>query len=532
MKNVFGYIRVSTVKQGTGVSLQEQRDAIIRYAEKHNLNITEWFEELETAAKQGRPLFNKMIKLVKAGKSSGLIIHKIDRSARNLKDWALLGDLIDAGIEIHFAHESLDMETRGGRLAADIQAVIASDYIRNLRDEAKKGLYGRLKQGIYPFGAPIGYLNNGGGKLKTIDPINGPLIRTAFSLYATNKFSIVRLVNKMKVLGLRNKNGKPISKTTLSQILNNSFYVGILKIKGKSFKGNHESLIPASTFFKVQNILKGKTNSKIQKHDFLFRKYIKCQNCKYSLVGEKQKGNNYYRCHQINCPTKSIREEVIENHLIETLERIQLNTIESDLLNEILLDAQNNLEQTRKGIEESLKLRHANTLSKLERLTDAFIEGTISKEIYEQRKESLVIDSNGLKQQLSELNHDKTVIFSKAKKILELLKDLKNTYQLGIIEEKRNIMKCITSNFTINQKDLTITMNLPFNELVNRSNFSTGGHLRGTPRTENDNPETNLNYIKELQEHLKKLLDIILEHITNNQVEYEEHNLFPENSND
>jgi len=43
MKRVFGYIRVSTVKQGTGVSLQEQKEAIIRYAEKHQLNIIEWF---------------------------------------------------------------------------------------------------------------------------------------------------------------------------------------------------------------------------------------------------------------------------------------------------------------------------------------------------------------------------------------------------------------------------------------------------------------------------------------------------------
>lgn len=33
MKKVYGYIRVSTVKQGTGVSLQEQKEAIIRYAE-------------------------------------------------------------------------------------------------------------------------------------------------------------------------------------------------------------------------------------------------------------------------------------------------------------------------------------------------------------------------------------------------------------------------------------------------------------------------------------------------------------------
>src|SRR5262245_41680569 len=102
MKNVYGYIRVSTVKQGTGVSLQEQKEAIVRHAEKNDLNIILWFEELETAAKQGRPLFTKMMKLLRSGKAAGAIIHKIDRSARNLKDWAALGDLIDEGIEVHF----------------------------------------------------------------------------------------------------------------------------------------------------------------------------------------------------------------------------------------------------------------------------------------------------------------------------------------------------------------------------------------------------------------------------------------------
>jgi site-specific DNA recombinase len=190
MKNVYGYIRVSTAKQGEGVSLTVQKEAITRYATQYNLTIVKWFEEMETAAKQGRPLFNAMMKLLKAKKASGVVIHKIDRSARNLKNWADLGNLIDQGVEVHFAHESLDLQARGGRLSADVQAVIAADYIRNLRQEAIKGLYGRMNQGIFPFQAPPGYINNGGGKFKTIDPIQGALVRKAFELYATQKFTL------------------------------------------------------------------------------------------------------------------------------------------------------------------------------------------------------------------------------------------------------------------------------------------------------------------------------------------------------
>ena len=112
----------------------------------------------------------------------GVIIHKIDRSARNLRDWAKLGDLIDRGLNVQFVHDNVDLQSRGGRLSADIQAVVAADFIRNLRDEVKKGFYGRLKQGFYPLPAPVGYLDRGGGKKKEPDPVMAPLIRQAYEL--------------------------------------------------------------------------------------------------------------------------------------------------------------------------------------------------------------------------------------------------------------------------------------------------------------------------------------------------------------
>ena len=127
----FGYVRVSTVKQGEGVSLEAQRDAITAFAEKNDLTITRWFEETETAAKKGRPVFTEMIRDLRRGKAQGLVVHKIDRSARNFSDWAKIGELADLGIDIHFATESLDFRSRGGRLAADIQAVV--DAVQSTR---------------------------------------------------------------------------------------------------------------------------------------------------------------------------------------------------------------------------------------------------------------------------------------------------------------------------------------------------------------------------------------------------------------
>lgn len=537
MKNVYGYIRVSTVKQGTGVSLQEQKEAIIRYAEKHNLNIIEWFEEQETAAKQGRPLFNKMMKLVKSGKATGVIIHKIDRSARNLKDWASLGDLIDQGYEIHFAHESLDMKGRGGRLAADIQAVIASDYIRNLREEAMKGLYGRLKQGLYPWGAPIGYLNQGGGKVKIIDPINGPLVKKAFELYSQEKYSLDELAEKMYKLGLRNTKGGRVLKPALSEMLNNPFYVGIIKVKDKSFQGKHEVLISTCLYQQVQNVLKGKTNSKIVKHEFLFRRLIKCFNCKYSLVGERQKGIVYYRCHTKSCPTTAVREELIEKNILNQIEEVRLHQIENDVLSELLNESQVNWSGTQKGLEESLRLQKNKLQYKQERLTDAYLDGVMNKEEYELKKEQILIETQSVNSRILNLDNRKDILFRKAKHFLELVKNLKNVYLNGIVEEKRRMLKILTSNFYLHEKKLMFTMNSPFQDIANHYDFLRCGHSRNTLRNctvENDKLETTTVIPvdnEELRARMKELLDIIMgffEHQVENDQDNEEELLFDE----
>lgn len=109
-KSFYAYIRVSTVRQGEqGVSLQEQKSAITGFCSRNGIEISEWFEERETAAKRGRPIFVNMLQMLRKGNADGVVIHKIDRSARNLKDWADLGELVDSGIEIRFAVDDFDM---------------------------------------------------------------------------------------------------------------------------------------------------------------------------------------------------------------------------------------------------------------------------------------------------------------------------------------------------------------------------------------------------------------------------------------
>ncbi len=64
MKRYFAYVRVSTARQSEGVSLLEQRSAIERYAGQHHLAICQWYMEIETAAKRGRPVFRSMLRQI------------------------------------------------------------------------------------------------------------------------------------------------------------------------------------------------------------------------------------------------------------------------------------------------------------------------------------------------------------------------------------------------------------------------------------------------------------------------------------
>jgi hypothetical protein len=61
-----------------------------------------------------------------------------------------------------------------------IRAVVAADYVRNVREEAKRRIRKRLEHGFLPNAAPVGYVDRGAGKAKEINPDRGPFVRMAF----------------------------------------------------------------------------------------------------------------------------------------------------------------------------------------------------------------------------------------------------------------------------------------------------------------------------------------------------------------
>lgn len=485
-KTYFSYIRVSTQRQGqTGTSLAEQQASIERYARSWDLKIVKRFEERETAARQGRPVFLEMLKALRRGKADGVIIHKIDRSARNLKDWADLGSLVDAGMEVHFAGESLDLSSRGGRLSADIQAVVASDYIRNLREETKKGIYGRLRQGLYPFPAVTGYKDCGKGLPKKPDPAQAKLIKRAFELYSDGNWGLIALAEKLYQMGLRNRNGRKITINGLSTILHNPFYMGLIRIEktGEFFSGIHRPIISKKLFDKVQMVLAGKNIKKQNRHFFTFRRKIRCRDCQNRLIPERQKGNVYYRCHTKGCQKHTLKEEKVEKELLKLFKKMRLTDEEYDLLwNEAVKEEKTLKSEIEAGYQQ-LILRQNLIKDRISRLADGYMDGVFDKESYLAKKNELILEKKTIKEKLSLLDKSNEQILLRFESFLELANSAYLSYQSAKPEDRRELVEILTSNFTGFGKSVLVTLEKPFQIVAERPVFTAGSPHRETTRT-------------------------------------------------
>ncbi len=494
-KAYFAYIRVSTVRQGErGSSLAEQKNAIETYASRNALSITGWFEEMETAAKQGRRQFSQMLAALRVRKADGLIIHKIDRSARNLRDWSDLGDLIDRGIDVRFVSDNFDMLSRGGRLSADIQAVVAADYIRNLRDEVRKGLYGRLKQGIYPFRAPMGYLDTGMGKAKAIDPVKGPLVQRLFQRYATNAVNFEQLRKELAEMGLRSAAGLPLYPNSLTIILNNPFYMGVIRIRstGETFQGAHEPLVSKALFDRVQLILLGKAVHQIRKHDFLLRKLVKCGECeRRTLSGEHQKSYTYYRCHSGSCVV-SWRQEKLEEIIIHQIHRVRFweeggdnaladNGSGLQDLRDLVADESRKLSADAETIAASLNLRLSHLDGRLSRLADLLLDAAIDLLTFNTRREQLLMERQGILNAIDAAKKEPPLerLFAEFERNnRKLLR-----YEMLTTDEKRELIEIVCSNFSVHGETPVFTLRSPYKEIAESGEFAECGPHRDRVRT-------------------------------------------------
>lgn len=143
-KKVIIYARVSSREQEKeGYSIPAQIKLLKDYAQKHNMDITEVFQEAESASKAGRRQFDNMLNFINEQKDiQDILVEKTDRLYRNLKDYSKIDELLEAkGYNIHLVKENeiLNKDSRSqAKFIHGIKALISKNYSDNLSEEVKK----------------------------------------------------------------------------------------------------------------------------------------------------------------------------------------------------------------------------------------------------------------------------------------------------------------------------------------------------------------------------------------------------------
>lgn len=486
----FAYVRISDKdKQEAGASLNEQPRVISDYAARERLRVGVWIVEKQSASKLGRPLFLEALELLKTGKAKGIIVHKIDRSARNMQEWGQLEVLLDAGVEVRSAADGIDTSTRPGRMMANILASMAADYSRNLRQEVYKGVSGRLRDGLWPWSAPLGYIDMGkGGKTKKVDGRLEAPIRRAFYAFSTGEYTLRTLRDFSVRIGLLTRNGKPLTKTKLHAMLTNPFYTGWMRETktGELFKGRHRAIITHEVFEQVQRVLKHQARPRRRKHNFLFSCLLRCSHCPRHMVGELQKGNVYYRCHTPGCLTTSVREDEVTRVLRDTLADCRphphwRNKVLSGLAAE-RLDAYKAVQRQATA----LRLEQDNLRSRLDRLVDALVDGTLDSQVYTGKKNELELQLQRSKRTQAQLTEDATRELKEAEEKLELGESLIDTYDSADQPQKRQIVRFATSNLSVDGRTLVAKRTPALDRLSKPPDLTKCAHRRDATRTDID----------------------------------------------
>ena len=215
-----GYIRVSTRDQAeSGASLEAQRAKIEAYAVLHDLELAEVIEDAGHSAKSlDRPGMTNLLRLIRGRKVSVVIVAKLDRITRSVRD---LGELIElfqrSGVEFASVADHIDTSTASGRLVLNVMGSVSQWEREAIGERTAEALAVMRSNGRrISRHAPYGYRFNGQGWVE--DEQEQRAIRLMRQL-RSNGLSLRRIAQELLTHGFTNRRGGQLSPQTVANVL-------------------------------------------------------------------------------------------------------------------------------------------------------------------------------------------------------------------------------------------------------------------------------------------------------------------------
>jgi DNA invertase Pin-like site-specific DNA recombinase len=142
------YLRVSSADQ----KHDSQRAEIQKYMKNNGISPkqVEWYADTETGTRLQRPEFDRLQADIFAGKVKTVIIWKLDRLSRNLRDGVnVLADWAEKGLKIVVVTQQLELNGVIGRTIAALLLGLAEIEHVNIRERQKAGIEAAKARGVY-----------------------------------------------------------------------------------------------------------------------------------------------------------------------------------------------------------------------------------------------------------------------------------------------------------------------------------------------------------------------------------------------
>lgn len=504
-------------------SIDAQIRAVKEYADKNGYSIVKTYtDEARSATTDDRPGFLKMIDDSNNRNFDYIIVHKLDRFARNRYDSAFYKKkLKENGIRLLSVLENLDDSPESIILESVLEGM-SEYYSKNLAREVRKGMKENALQARHNGGQPpLGYDVDSEG-FYIINEKESEIIKLIFNLYL-NGYGYASISAELNKLGYRTKRGIEFSKTSIRDTLLNEKYTGTYVFGKKDKHGKltgseirKENALPIiihkQIFDKVQEMFNKKVRGPRQnsKVNYILSGYIECAHCGGQYVGSgkvngRSKQYYIYACSTRNrkkidaCSNMSIRKDLLEKFVLDS---IRDNILTPAKIDELSAKVSEHIEKyCNESKSEIIRLKNLikETQTRIDKMLDAFLDGAMPKSMLSEKSHKLQADLNLYNEQLIEIETNSYSSFD-----VEKIKAFLSSFHINSDDEKeqRKAIETFVHKIIISKESIEVLMTLdPLHPVFTDSDRVGGGEAHITVslsnfiiRTELYHEKTVVNY--------------------------------------
>ncbi len=471
------YARKSTEEDDRQVlSIEAQLVELKEFAAKEKLEIVASFQEAKTAKEPGRIKFAEMLAILESGKADGILSWHPDRLARNSVDGGKIIYFVDRGLIKSLKFPCFWFEpTPQGLFMLNIAFGQSKYFVNNLRENVKRGLRQKIRNGVWPSWAPVGYSNNPKTRGIDIDSEKAPKVKKIFEKYATGVYPLNSLANWCEKKNLLTNTGNKISLSNVQHILQNPFYIGLMRYKGEIFEGTREPLISKKLFDKCEEVMakRGKVRPD-RKHSFPFLGLMKCASCGCSITAQYAKGNGgiytYYRCTKKRgvCQEKYLDERNLLEQIKNFLQKVSLSSQDMKKVLAALDTEEVQAKEQSQSEVVNLKLQLSQIETKLQKLLDVYLDDALTQKEYATKKDALISQKVELIEKITDFEQKGLSWLEPAREFIKSLNQAANLLESENLSEMTTFLKNIGSNHILRNREFLFAPKNPYNLLAER----------------------------------------------------------------